>query len=97
MKLDLRVGGRELGVRARSSIKAKSYIPELFGALSSDVDHDHTGLSEIHSHDTLTGPNGVRLLAGPMRLVNHHCQPNCKVCFSRVFIDPISYTAADRT
>jgi len=79
-KLDLRVGGRELGVKARRSIPGGVMVYELFGATPIDVDGRHTKLSQIVKHESLTGPDGDRLLAGPMRLANHNCNPNCEVC-----------------
>lgn len=76
-KLDL--GMTQLGVKARRFIKHGSTIPELYGTMANDIDHNRTKLSEITKYPTNTGPDGVRLLAGPMRLGNHHCRPNCEV------------------
>jgi hypothetical protein len=75
----LNLGTTQLGVKAQRPIKDGSEIPELYGMMASNVDRKRTKLSEIPKHATNTGPDGVRLLAGPMRLANHHCRPNCEV------------------
>ena len=99
--MDLDIGGRQLAVKARRFIPQGAHIPECFGAMASDVDPEHTHLSEILKHEDLTGPDGIRLLAGPLRLANHHCKPNCEVCFScfdSVYFSYISqWVALDRT
>jgi hypothetical protein len=88
----LNLGTTQLGVKARRFIKHGSEIPELYGTMASDVDEKRTRLSEITKHPTNTGPDGVRLLAGPMRLANHHCHPNCEV---RSFSSDISVSFSD--
>ena len=88
----LNLGTTQLGVKAERFIKDGSEIPELYGMMGSDVDNKRTKLSEIVKHPTNTGPDGVRLLAGPMRLANHHCHPNCEV---RLFASEINIMFSD--
>jgi hypothetical protein len=88
----LNLGTTQLGVKVQCLIKRGSEIPELYGTMASDVDDNRTKLSEIIEHSMNTGPEGVRPLAGPMRLVNHHCNPNCEV---RPFSSEISVMFSD--
>ena len=80
--MDLEFEGCQLAIRVRHFISSGAHIPECFGAMASDLNVEHTHLSEIHKHKDLIGPNGIWLPAGPLRLANHHCNPNSEVCFS---------------
>ncbi|EKM56732.1 uncharacterized protein PHACADRAFT_254027, partial [Phanerochaete carnosa HHB-10118-sp] len=60
----------------------RQHLLELSGVMSYDVAEEHTKLKLvlIHAHHSSTGPqNGPRLLVGPIRFVNHDCNPNCEV------------------
>jgi hypothetical protein len=53
---------------------AGEYIYELMGLMSLDGNAKHTHLSEIEAAD-----NTVRILCGPLRMLNHDCNPNAEV------------------
>jgi hypothetical protein len=67
-------GIRGFGIVASVPLLAGEYIYELTGLLSVDGNAEHTRLSEIRAAD-----NTVRILFGPLRMLNHDCNPNAEV------------------
>ncbi|PVF96832.1 SET domain-containing protein [Serendipita vermifera] len=63
------------GVIATSYIAKNTFLWEICGVISSDVVNDYT-VSSIKAHRCQGMGGGTRLLVGPIRLVNHHCNPN---------------------
>lgn len=67
---------RGFGIAASVPLTAKEYIYELAGLISVDGNAEHTRLPEYEATDKT-----VRLLIGPLRMVNHDCNPNAEVCY----------------
>ncbi|PVF91286.1 SET domain-containing protein [Serendipita vermifera] len=65
------------GIMATSHIPKDTYLWEICGIISSDVLTGHT-ISSIEAHRCQGMGGGPRLLVGPIRLVNHHCDPNAR-------------------
>jgi hypothetical protein len=65
------------GIVASVALLAGEYIYELMGLLSVDGNAVHTRLSEIRAADKT-----VRILCGPLRMLNHDCNPNAEVSHS---------------
>ncbi|KAJ7875941.1 hypothetical protein B0H14DRAFT_2568535 [Mycena olivaceomarginata] len=61
------------GIIASVALLAGEYIYELMGLLSVDGNAVHTRLSEIRAADKT-----VRILCGPLRMLNHDCNPNAE-------------------
>ncbi|KAJ7862097.1 hypothetical protein B0H14DRAFT_3134327 [Mycena olivaceomarginata] len=66
-------GIRGFGIVVSVPLLAGEYIYELTGLLSVDGNAEHTRLSEIRAAD-----NTVRILFGPLRMLNHDCNPNAE-------------------
>ncbi|KAJ7829588.1 hypothetical protein B0H14DRAFT_3143865 [Mycena olivaceomarginata] len=64
---------RGFGIAASVPLTAKEYIYELAGLISVDGNAEHTRLSEYEATDKT-----IRLLIGPLRMVNHDCNPNAE-------------------
>ncbi|KAJ7933630.1 hypothetical protein B0H13DRAFT_1855872 [Mycena leptocephala] len=64
---------RGFGIVASVPLLSGEYIYELMGLMSSDGNAKHTRLSEIEA-----AGNTVRILCGPLRMVNHDCKPNAE-------------------
>ena len=67
---------RGFGIVASVPLLSGEYIYELMGLMSSDGNAKHTRLSEIEA-----AGNTVRILCGPLRMVNHDCKPNAEVSY----------------
>jgi hypothetical protein len=65
------------GIVSSIALLAGEYIYELMGLLSVDGNAVHTRLSEIRAADKT-----VRILCGPLRMLNHDCNPNAEVSYS---------------
>lgn len=76
----------EAGVRAVADIEKDRYILELCGTLSRD--RLKADMSKISVMQNKKGKRMYEaLMAGPLRLVNHHCKPNSVVsCFLPSFL-----------
>jgi hypothetical protein len=85
LKNEKSLGKPELGLFARRKITDGSVLSEVFGLMAADCDTSHTRLSEITKHKDQRGPTGPRLIAGPLRLINHCCPPDCN-CEVSVFL-----------
>ncbi|KAJ7828840.1 hypothetical protein B0H14DRAFT_2366899, partial [Mycena olivaceomarginata] len=68
-----RTPGFGFGIVASVALLAGEYIYELMGLLSVDGKAVHTRLSEIRAADKT-----VRILCGPLRMLNHDCNPNAE-------------------
>ncbi|KAJ7872621.1 hypothetical protein B0H14DRAFT_3563205 [Mycena olivaceomarginata] len=68
-----RTPGFGIGIVASVALLAGEYIYELMGLLSVDGNAVHTRLSEIRAADQT-----VRILCGPLRMLNHDCNPNAE-------------------
>ncbi|KAJ7876650.1 hypothetical protein B0H13DRAFT_1472229, partial [Mycena leptocephala] len=64
---------RGFGIVASVPLLSGEYIYELMGLMSSDGNAKHTRLSEIEA-----AGNTVRILCGPLRMVNRDCKPNAE-------------------
>ncbi|KAJ7857841.1 hypothetical protein B0H14DRAFT_3638037, partial [Mycena olivaceomarginata] len=62
---------RGFGITASVHLPANEYIYELAGLVSVDGNAEHTRLSRYEATDKT-----VRILIGPLRMVNHDCNPN---------------------
>jgi hypothetical protein len=75
---------RGFGITASVPLPANEYIYELAGLISVDGNAEHTRLSQYEATDKT-----VRILIGPLRMVNHDCNPNAEVslylCTLQVF------------
>jgi histone-lysine N-methyltransferase SUV420H len=65
------------GLRARSTIRAGAYLLHACGSLSSNL--HKPGHATIEATTQQLGPTGSRLILGPLRFVNHDCNPNSQV------------------
>ena len=77
------------GLEACRPIKAGTFIKETCSSMSVDTVPEG-GISVIEAIPSQTGPPGLRSILGPFRMVNHDCNPNCKVsanncCICEVF------------
>ncbi|KAG8986720.1 Histone-lysine N-methyltransferase set9, partial [Tulasnella sp. 427] len=68
------------GVAARDRIQAGTFLLEAGGLVASDNPSKRiSGFSFIeHKGGGRRADSGKRMLAGPVRFVNHHCRPNCE-------------------
>ena len=73
---------RRYGILATRDIKKNDIIYELIGLMPIDNDTPHTRMSEITANPCQNQPiDALRILFGPMRLVNHSCtKSNAAVC-----------------
>ncbi|KAJ6531321.1 hypothetical protein B0H19DRAFT_475950 [Mycena capillaripes] len=68
------------GLRARSAIRAGTYLLHACGSLSSN--RHKPGHATIEATTQQLGPTGSRLILGPLRFVNHDCNANSQVIIS---------------
>jgi hypothetical protein len=67
------------GITARVDLEENKCLFELAGLVPIDDNAEHTSLSEIHR----SNHRQARLLAGPIRYINHVCgPPNAQVRIS---------------
>ncbi|KAJ7856945.1 hypothetical protein B0H14DRAFT_2752016, partial [Mycena olivaceomarginata] len=64
---------RGFGITASVPLPANEYIYELAGLILVDGNAEHTRLSQYEATDKT-----VRILIGPLRMVNHNCNPNAE-------------------
>ncbi|KAJ7438480.1 hypothetical protein FB451DRAFT_1060237 [Mycena latifolia] len=65
------------GLKARTVIRAGTYLLYACGSLSSNL-HE-PGHATIESTTQQLKPRGSRLILGPLRFVNHDCKPNSQL------------------
>ncbi|KAJ7721569.1 hypothetical protein DFH07DRAFT_857787 [Mycena maculata] len=65
------------GLRARSTIRAGAYLLYACGSLSSN--RHKPGHATIEATTQQLGPTGSRMILGPLRFVNHDCNPNSQL------------------
>ncbi|KAJ7481256.1 hypothetical protein B0H11DRAFT_2024850 [Mycena galericulata] len=65
------------GLRARTSIRAGAYLLYACGCMSSN--RHKPGHATIEATTQQLGPTGSRLILGPLRFVNHDCNPNSQL------------------
>lgn len=65
------------GLKARSTIRASTYLLYACGSLSSN--RHKPGHATIEATTRQLGPTGSRLILGPLRFVNHDCNANSQV------------------
>jgi len=65
------------GLRARTAIRAGAYLLHACGSLSSNL--HKPGHATIEATTQQLGPTGSRLILGPLRFVNHDCNPNSQL------------------
>lgn len=72
-----------IGLKASTDITAGVFLLSSSASMSSDT-FKGGALSVIEAHRSQDGKKGKRLLLGPMRFINHDCNPNCEV-FKLIF------------
>jgi hypothetical protein len=79
--------GKEFGIKAATDLEENEILLELPGIIASDLEADERDmLSAVTRADGQLGPSGNRLLAGPVRLINHDCSNyNAEVGFLHTF------------
>lgn len=68
------------GLRARTTIRAGAYLLYACGSMSSN--RHKPGHATIEATTQQLGPTGSRLILGPLRFVNHDCNPNSQASLS---------------
>lgn len=75
-------GTPQVGIRAKVDIATNTFLPELVGFISLDVQCTDEDISCLGDDET-----GYRLLLGPARLANGSCSPNAEVGQSAILIE----------